>query len=132
MSSTFKIIIVGGGIAGLALANMLEKFDIDYVLIEARDEIASKEGAAIGLMPNGSLILEQLGLFEAVRAAAPDAEIRDSHIRESTGKSIISLKHMMYHQEIRCTSSQYRECGLSINQYLDTDIPCSFLIERLS
>ncbi|KAI0199290.1 FAD/NAD(P)-binding domain-containing protein [Astrocystis sublimbata] len=101
MSSTFKVIIVGGGIAGLSLANMLEKFDIEYVLLEARDEIAPREGAAIGLMPNGSFILEQLGLFEAIKAAAPDAEIQDSHIRDSTGKPIISLKHMMYHQNIR-------------------------------
>ncbi|KAI0147395.1 FAD/NAD(P)-binding domain-containing protein [Xylariaceae sp. FL1272] len=101
MPSKFKVIIVGGGIGGLSLANMLETFDIDYVLLEARHDIAPKEGAGIGLMPNGSFILEQLGIFEAIKAAAPDAEVCEAHIRDSTGKPIISLKHLMYHQEMR-------------------------------
>ncbi|KAI0393710.1 FAD/NAD(P)-binding domain-containing protein [Xylariaceae sp. FL0594] len=101
MSGKFKVVIVGGGIGGLALANMLERFDVDYVVLEARDEIVSKEGAAIGLMPNGSFILEQLGIFDAVRAAAPNSEIRDSHVRNTEGKSIMYLKHMLYHQEMR-------------------------------
>ncbi|KAK1726535.1 FAD binding domain-containing protein [Colletotrichum acutatum] len=30
-----KIIIVGGSVAGLSLANMLERFDIDYTILEA-------------------------------------------------------------------------------------------------
>jgi 2-polyprenyl-6-methoxyphenol hydroxylase-like FAD-dependent oxidoreductase len=97
----FKVIIVGGGIAGLTLANMLEKFDLDYVLLEAHEDIAPPTGAGVGLMPNGSFILDQLGCYEAVRAAAQDGEIEDSHIRDSNGKSVISLKHMMYHLEKR-------------------------------
>ncbi|KAI0469315.1 FAD/NAD(P)-binding domain-containing protein [Xylaria cf. heliscus] len=84
----FKIIIVGGGVAGLTLANMVEKFGLDYVLLEANDKIDPPTGAAIGLMPNGSFILDQLGCYNAIRAAAQDAEIESSHIRASNGKSL--------------------------------------------
>ncbi|KAI1824881.1 FAD/NAD(P)-binding domain-containing protein [Xylaria intraflava] len=97
----FKIVIIGGGISGLSLANMLERFDIDYVVLEGRSEIHPPQGAAIGLMPNGSYIMDQLGIYDTIRAATTNAEIRDSHMRDSNGKSIMYLKHMLYHQEIR-------------------------------
>ncbi|OTB04618.1 hypothetical protein M426DRAFT_73394 [Hypoxylon sp. CI-4A] len=67
----FKIIIAGGGIAGLTLAIALEKFNIDYVLLEAYKEIAPPVGASIGLFPNGLLLLDQLGLYEAIRDLVP-------------------------------------------------------------
>ncbi|KAL0765485.1 hypothetical protein CaCOL14_012234 [Colletotrichum acutatum] len=54
-----KIIIVGGSVAGLSLANMLERFDIDYTILEAYSEIAPQVGASIGLLPNGLRILDQ-------------------------------------------------------------------------
>ena len=87
--------------AGLTLANMFEKFGLDYVLLEAYEEIVAPTGAAIGLMPNGSFILDQLGCYEAIELAAQDGELEDSHIRDINGKSLISLKHMMYHEEKR-------------------------------
>jgi 2-polyprenyl-6-methoxyphenol hydroxylase-like FAD-dependent oxidoreductase len=63
-SGGFRVIIAGGGIAGLTLANALEKAGIDYVLLEARDTITPKAGASIGFFANGSRILDQLGCFE--------------------------------------------------------------------
>ncbi|KAK7413086.1 hypothetical protein QQX98_008034 [Neonectria punicea] len=65
-SSDFKIVIAGGGIAGLVLANMLEKFDLDYVLLESHSEIAPPVGASIGMFPNGLRILDQLGCYGAI------------------------------------------------------------------
>lgn len=97
----FRIIVVGGGVAGLTLANMFEKFGIDYVLLEAYDAIVAPTGAAIGLMPNGSFIMDQLGCYEAIEIAAQDGELEDSHIRDSNGKSLMGLKHIMYHQQKR-------------------------------
>ncbi|KAK2923070.1 FAD-binding domain [Fusarium oxysporum f. sp. vasinfectum] len=38
----FRVIIVGGSVAGLSVANMLEQFGIDYVLLEAYTQIAPK------------------------------------------------------------------------------------------
>ncbi|KAL1630532.1 hypothetical protein SLS56_004806 [Neofusicoccum ribis] len=62
--------IVGGGIAGLTLANILEQSGISYILWEARDEIAPPEGASLGLMPNGLRILDQLGLIDELEEYA--------------------------------------------------------------
>ncbi|KAK2736194.1 hypothetical protein FQN57_000868 [Myotisia sp. PD_48] len=66
---SFKVVIVGGSIAGLTLAHGLEKLGIDYVVLEKRSDIAPQEGASIGIMPNGGRILEQLGIFNAVEAS---------------------------------------------------------------
>ncbi|KAL2820990.1 hypothetical protein BDW59DRAFT_174313 [Aspergillus cavernicola] len=60
----FKVIIVGGSIAGLTLAHCLHRANIDHIIIEKREEIAPQEGASIGLWPNGSQVLEQLGLYD--------------------------------------------------------------------
>jgi 2-polyprenyl-6-methoxyphenol hydroxylase-like FAD-dependent oxidoreductase len=60
----FRAIIVGGSVAGLTLAHAFEKAGIDYVLLEARDNIAPNLGASIVLFPNGATILDQLGIYE--------------------------------------------------------------------
>lgn len=64
--STFRVVIVGGSIAGLTLAHCLHRARIDYVVLEKRQEIAPQEGASIGIMPNGARILQQLGLYAAL------------------------------------------------------------------
>lgn len=38
--------------------------DIDYVVLEARNEIAPQVGASIAILPNGARILDQLGGFD--------------------------------------------------------------------
>jgi 2-polyprenyl-6-methoxyphenol hydroxylase-like FAD-dependent oxidoreductase len=64
--SHFRVIIAGGGIAGLTLANALQHAGIDYLLLEARDDLAPQLGASIGLGPNGSRILDQLGCYDEI------------------------------------------------------------------
>jgi 2-polyprenyl-6-methoxyphenol hydroxylase-like FAD-dependent oxidoreductase len=56
-TSTFRVIIAGGGIAGLTLANALERAGINFVLLEGRSEIAPQVGASIGMdfFPKGKL-----------------------------------------------------------------------------
>ncbi|KAF7562282.1 hypothetical protein G7046_g1870 [Stylonectria norvegica] len=97
----FKLIIAGGGIAGLTLAILFEKFNIDYVLLEAHDEIAPPIGASIGMMPNGLLILDQLGCYNAARVAAQAGEFDNLHMRSSDGKSMKCTEHMFSHMENR-------------------------------
>jgi 2-polyprenyl-6-methoxyphenol hydroxylase and related FAD-dependent oxidoreductases len=63
-SSPLKVVIVGGSITGLTLAHCLLRNGIDFVLLESRDEICPQEGAALGMLPNGSRILDQLGIFD--------------------------------------------------------------------
>lgn len=96
----FKVLIAGGGIAGLTLAMMLERFDIDYVLLEAYDEIAPAAGASIGMMPTGLLILDQLGCYESLKAVARRVP-GNTHSRDIDGKSIACDKDMMGHVERR-------------------------------
>ncbi|KXH64083.1 FAD binding domain-containing protein [Colletotrichum salicis] len=45
----FRVIIVGGSVSGLSLANMLERLDIDYTLLEAYPNIAPQVGATESL-----------------------------------------------------------------------------------
>ncbi|KAL4800038.1 FAD/NAD(P)-binding domain-containing protein [Aspergillus venezuelensis] len=62
----FRVIIVGGSIAGLTLAHCLERAGIDYVVLEKHVDIFAEPGISIGLMPNGPRILEQLGIYADV------------------------------------------------------------------
>jgi 2-polyprenyl-6-methoxyphenol hydroxylase-like FAD-dependent oxidoreductase len=54
-----KVIIVGGSVAGLTLAHCLHHSDIDFVLLEARKDIAPQVGASIVVLPNGARVLDQ-------------------------------------------------------------------------
>jgi monoamine oxidase len=36
---SLKVVIVGGSFSGLSLANMLERFDIDFVFLEGHSSI---------------------------------------------------------------------------------------------
>ncbi|OZJ02614.1 hypothetical protein BZG36_04287 [Bifiguratus adelaidae] len=68
-----KAIIVGGGIAGLTLANCFLKADIDFVVLE-RSELADRShGSNIFLVPNGLRIFDQLGLYEKLKAKGTNA-----------------------------------------------------------
>ncbi|CAN9409034.1 unnamed protein product [Alternaria alternata] len=73
---SFKVIIVGGSFSGLSLANMLERFDIDYVLLEGHSSIAPQLGASVGLLPTGLRILDQLGCYDEIEKTVGDAHYK--------------------------------------------------------
>lgn len=62
----FRVVIVGGSIAGLTLAHCLLRNNIDFVVLESHADIAPQVGASIGILPNGARVLDQLGLFDDV------------------------------------------------------------------
>lgn len=98
----FRIVIVGGGVAGLTLALMLERFDIDYILLESHDQIAPPVGASIAIVPYGFLILDQLGCFEAVQDAShPGGWIDGLEVRTREGKSLLRTAEMNGHFQRR-------------------------------
>jgi FAD dependent monooxygenase len=66
--SSFRVIIVGGGLGGLTLANCLQHANIDFVLLEGHKELGIHVGAAVGIDPNGGRILDQLGVFAALES----------------------------------------------------------------
>ena len=71
----FKVVIIGGSIAGLTLAHCLDRARIDYIVLEKNHHIHPQIGGSIGLMPNGSRILAQLGLYEQVDRLSSPIEI---------------------------------------------------------
>ncbi|KAL4916543.1 hypothetical protein BDW62DRAFT_202532 [Aspergillus aurantiobrunneus] len=88
-----KILIVGGSITGLALANMLERHGIDYVLLEAYPAIAPQVGASIGLVANGLRILDQLGCYERLREIAGDC-YKQMELRDIEGRLFYASRGM--------------------------------------
>lgn len=62
----FKVIIAGGSVAGLTLANVLERAGIDFELLEKR-EVAPQLGQSILVLPCTNLVHEQLGVDRPTR-----------------------------------------------------------------
>ncbi|RDH29022.1 FAD/NAD(P)-binding domain-containing protein [Aspergillus welwitschiae] len=63
-----KVVIVGGSIAGLLLANALARQGIDFIVLEGRSEVAPCDGAGLCILSSGARILDQLGIFEDIQA----------------------------------------------------------------
>ena len=61
------IVVVGGGIAGLATAIALQRRGVDVTVAEERNDTSS--GAGISIWPNALAALDEIGLGDAVRAA---------------------------------------------------------------
>ncbi len=66
MNTKQKVIVVGGGIGGLAAAMALVQQNIEVVLLEQAEEI-KEIGAGIQLGPNAYAALDALGVGEAAR-----------------------------------------------------------------
>ncbi len=76
---TLPVAIAGGGIGGLAAALALAQRGIPSIVCERRAAFL-EDGAGIQIGPNGSRILQQLGVGDAMReiAATPDGlSVRD-------------------------------------------------------
>ncbi|RYP02256.1 hypothetical protein DL764_005863 [Monosporascus ibericus] len=89
-SNNFKVVIVGGSVAGLTLALMLEQNGIDFVVLEAYPEIAPQVGASISILPNGMRTLDQLGCHDSIMEKAEDP-VDKVYFRSSTGQEISSI-----------------------------------------
>ncbi len=63
----FKVIVVGGGPAGLTAAHALSRAGIDYVVPEHRPSVTTDLGASLGLWPHGLRVLAQLGLLDRLQ-----------------------------------------------------------------
>lgn len=75
----FRVLIAGGGISGLTLANCLELAGIDYVLLEARDELTPFVGAGLCLNAGSAPLLEQLGIRDQLFAKIAPLQYIGSH-----------------------------------------------------
>jgi hypothetical protein len=121
---TFKVLIAGGGIAGLILAHMLEKFHIDYLLLESHGEIDPTIGASIGILPNGARILDQLDLYEPI-AELDYKDKRGNHIHKENGDCLLNIARFHNHIEHRYLSyigEWFIVCPHADSSKLDMDI----------
>jgi FAD dependent monooxygenase len=73
--SDFRVIIVGGSVAGLTLSHCLNRAGIDNIVLERKGDLAPCIGASIGILPNGGRILEQLGILSAVEDVMDPLEV---------------------------------------------------------
>jgi 2-polyprenyl-6-methoxyphenol hydroxylase-like FAD-dependent oxidoreductase len=110
---TFKVIIVGGSVSGLSLANMLEQANIDYVLLEAHAQIAPQLGASMGLLPGTLRILDQIGCYDRVREMAGDCYYQPS-MRLFNGKILDTPKPKSFSELLEAKYVLLeKECPLS-------------------
>lgn len=86
----FKVVIVGGSVAGLSLALMLEQNGIDFVVLEAYPEIAPQVGASISIQPNGMRTLAQLGCADAIVEQA-QYPVDKVIFRDSNGEELSTM-----------------------------------------
>lgn len=89
---SFKVVIGGGSISGLTLANMLQLHNIDFVVLESYPDIAPQVGASIGMLPHGNRILDQLGLYQKILELCPPLD--SFHFRDQAGQIICEFRGM--------------------------------------
>ncbi|USW52840.1 Putative FAD-binding domain, FAD/NAD(P)-binding domain superfamily [Septoria linicola] len=58
-----SVLIAGGSIAGLMLANLLELASVDYLVLDKYRTIAPDLGASIGISANSARLLDQIGVW---------------------------------------------------------------------
>lgn len=96
----FMVVIVGGSIAGLSLASMLQANNIDYVVLETYTDIAPQVGASIGLLPHGNRILDQLGALD--RLMTLSIPIDNFTFRNDSGNPIAACHDVNHSFTQRC------------------------------
>lgn len=82
------LLIAGAGIAGLTLANLLERLDIDYLVLEGYHSVTPDAGASIVLHPHGLRVLDQIGCYEKVARLSAPADVLNH--RTEDGKVLYS------------------------------------------
>jgi 2-polyprenyl-6-methoxyphenol hydroxylase-like FAD-dependent oxidoreductase len=126
-----SVIIVGAGIGGLTLANMLSQSDptVDVRLFE-RDPAAHArtQGGTLGLKEPGGLdALRRLGMEEAMRAVSQP--VTHFTILTHQGKHLLTLRGQPHSQRI--PRAALRELLLrDVHQMITFDACCTGYIER--
>ena len=96
-SSTFKVIVVGGGPVGLTAAHALSKAGIDFLVLERRPEIIIDAGSNLVLSPVGLRTLMQLGILSEINAVSSPLDRIDR--QDHNGRDIGDVQWFKYVKE---------------------------------
>lgn len=83
----FKVIVVGAGVAGLAISHAFQRTKIDHVVLE-KGIVAPRWGASITIWAHGARILQQLGCLDVLAANA--LPMKMMHCRDRNGVAFCS------------------------------------------
>lgn len=95
-NKTFRVIISGGGICGLTLANALERGRIEYTVLESCDEIAPRLGASIAVNANGFRILDQLGCYDDMKSQTSPFDYLNTYLPDGTKQRSLTGPLLIY------------------------------------
>jgi FAD dependent monooxygenase len=89
----FRVVIVGSSVSGLTLGHCLHKAGIEFVILEKHHNVTAEVGATIIIGANGALVLDQLGLQEALEEQSSNIEENDFRF----GRNAKLLGNIDYH-----------------------------------
>jgi salicylate hydroxylase len=93
------ITVLGAGVAGLAVAAALAQRGASVTVLEQADAVR-EVGAGLQISPNGAVVLEVLGLGDAVRAVSMPAQavhLRDGYSGDSVTRLELSRNGQQFH-----------------------------------
>ena len=105
-----KAIIIGAGVAGPILALQLKKIGFDAEIFESRSEDNTKEGAFLGLTPNGLNVLKE---FIDLRMLKDDYTPGSMKFFNSKGKQIAELGTAYQKQQYGVETLQLKRANLN-------------------
>lgn len=78
MKKDLKIVISGGGVAGLLLALSLHNLNLDPVVYEQAPTLISEAGGAVGMYPNGLSVIRDISpaLLKEIRSFGQPYKLR--------------------------------------------------------
>ncbi|KAF2416531.1 FAD/NAD(P)-binding domain-containing protein, partial [Tothia fuscella] len=85
----FRVVIVGAGPTGLAIAHCLSAAGKELVVLERRGSIVQETGASLGLWPQSVRLLHQLQLLDAARHISEPLKL--SYHFDQDGKEISKM-----------------------------------------
>ncbi|QIH34194.1 NAD(P)/FAD-dependent oxidoreductase [Sphingobacterium sp. DR205] len=105
-----KVLVIGAGVAGPILALQLKKIGFDVEIFESRSEDNAKEGAFLGLTPNGLNVLKE---FIDLKLLKEDYTPGSMKFFNSKGKQIAKLDMAYQKQQYGIETIQIKRANLN-------------------